>query len=224
MSLADRLQAFKDEFLAKVPEEIQAKMRTAEERVASEIGTGRCKTTGDRAPPFVLPNARGEPVALASLLARGPVVVSFYRGGWCPYCNIELTALQERLADIRDAGGDLVAISPELPEVSTDTVTRNGLSFEVLSDPGNRVASEYGLDFVLDASLRPIYAAWGADVAARNGDETYRLPMPATFVIAADGTIVEAFVDVDYTKRLEPDRIVDALRSLERRPAAAAAR
>jgi peroxiredoxin len=224
MSLADRLQAFKDEFLAKVPEEIQAKMRIAEARVASEVGTGRCRAAGDRAPGFVLPNARGEPVELASLLARGPVVVSFYRGGWCPYCNIELTALQERLADIRDAGGDLIAISPELPEVSTDTVTRNGLSFEVLSDPGNRVAADYGLDFVLDASLRPIYAGWGADVAARNGDDTYRLPMPATFVIAGDGTIVEAFVDVDYTKRLEPDRIIESLRTLQRQPAAAGAR
>jgi peroxiredoxin len=216
MSLTDSLNAFKAEFLAKVPDEIQAKMRAAEARVAAEVGTGRVRSTGDRAPEFELPNARGDRVALRSLLARGSVVVSFYRGGWCPYCNIELKALQDRLSEIQAAGGTLVAISPELPDVSQDTITRNGLRFEVLSDSGNRVASEYGLDFVLDASLRPIYKAWGADVALRNGDDTYRLPMPATFVVGADGTIAEAFVDADYTRRLEPDRILEVLRGLGR--------
>jgi peroxiredoxin len=222
MSLADRLDAFKQRFLANVPEEIQARMRAAEARVAAEAGTSRCKATGDRAPDFELPNARGEPVALRDLLARGPVVVSFYRGGWCPYCNIELLALQERLAEIQAAGGALVAISPELPDVSQDTIARNGLRFEVLSDSGNRVASDYGLDFVLDASLRPIYKDWGADVAARNGDDTYRLPMPATFVVDGGGTIAEAFVDADYTRRLEPERILTVLRELGRWRAAAA--
>jgi peroxiredoxin len=199
-------------------------MRKSEARLASEIGTARCQTAGDVAPGFDLPNARGERVALAGLLARGPVVLSFYRGGWCPYCNIELKGLQQRLDEIQDAGGTLVAVSPELPDVSQDTIARNGLRFEVLSDLGNRVASEYGLDFVLDAELRPIYKAWGADVAARNGDESYRLPMPATFVIDANGTIAESFVDVDYTRRLEPDRIIAVLRELRaRRPQAATA-
>jgi LAO/AO transport system kinase len=217
MSLADQLDAFKAGFLENVPETIQATMRASEARLAADVGTTRCKRTGDAAPAFELPNARNEPIALASLLARGPVVASFYRGGWCPYCNIELKGLQDRLEDIQAAGGVLVAISPERPDVSQDTIARNGLRFEVLSDAGNRVASDYGLDFVLDADLRPIYRAWGADVAARNGDETYRLPMPATFVIDTDGTIAEHFVDVDYTRRLEPDRIIAVLRELRAR-------
>ena len=222
MSLEDALNAFKAQFLANVPEEIQGTMRAAEARVAMEVGIARAKTAGDHAPEFELPNARGERVSLTSMLRRGPVVLSFYRGGWCPYCNIELKGLQDRLADIEAAGGRLLAISPELPEVAQDTVTRNGLRFEVLSDLGNHLASRYGLDFVLDAALRPIYEAWGADVAARNGDDSYRLPMPATFVIAGDGTIVEAFVDVDYTRRLEPDRIIAALWKVEAaRPLAA---
>jgi LAO/AO transport system kinase len=214
MSLADQLNAFKSGFLEKVPEEIQARMRASESRIAAEVGTTRCRRAGDTAPGFELPNARNERVALQALLARGPVVVSFYRGGWCPYCNIELKGLQDRLADIQAAGGTLVAISPELPEISQDTVARNGLRFEVLSDLGNRVAAAYGLDFVLDADLRPIYRNWGADVAARNGDDSYRLPMPATFVVETGGRIAEAFVDVDYTRRLEPDRIVAVLRGL----------
>jgi LAO/AO transport system kinase len=223
MSLADRLNAFKAEFLEKVPEEIQSKMRRSEARIASEVGTARCRSAGDVAPDFDLPNAQSKRVTLAGLLAEGPVVVSFYRGGWCPYCNIELKGLQERLADIQAAGGALVAISPELPDVSQDTIARNGLRFEVLSDLGNRVASEYGLDFVLDAELRPIYQSWGADIAARNGDDSYRLPMPATFVIEVDGTIAESFVDVDYTRRLEPDRIIAVLSGLQaRRPRTAA--
>ena len=134
-----------------------------------------------------------------------------------------MKGLQDRLDDIQAAGGTLVAISPELPDVSRDTIARNELRFEVLSDLGNRVASSYGLDFVLDESLRPIYKSWGADVAARNGDDTYRLPMPATFIVAPDGSIAEAFVDADYTRRLEPDRIVAVLRELrDVRPRAAA--
>ena len=217
MSLADQLNAFKAEFLENVPQEIQARMRASEARLAADVGTKRCKRANDPAPAFELPNARNERIALKSLLASGPVVASFYRGGWCPYCNIELKGLQDRLADIQAAGGVLVAISPERPDVSQDTIARNGLRFEVLSDLGNRVATAYGLDFVLDADLRPIYQAWGADVAARNGDETYRLPMPATFVIDTDGTIAESFVDVDYTRRLEPDRIIAVLHELRAR-------
>jgi len=151
-------------------------------------------------------------VSSRELLARGPVVLSFYRGDWCPYCNLELKALQERVAEIEALGARLVAVSPQTPDATTDTATRNKLTFEVLSDTGNTVAKSFGLDFELAEELRPIYKNWGADLEKLNGEPPFSLPMAATYVIGCDGTIIESFVDTDYTERMEPQAIVDALK------------
>jgi peroxiredoxin len=212
MSLEERIAAFRSKFLSQVPEEIQHLMRGAELRLEESGAAMRAMKTGDRAPAFDLPNAHGETVSSLELLARGPVVLSFYRGDWCPYCNLELKALQERVAEIEALGARLVAVSPQTPDATTDTATRNKLTFEVLSDTGNTVAKSFGLDFELAEELRPIYKNWGADLEKLNGEPPFSLPMAATYVIGCDGTIIESFVDTDYTERMEPQAIVDALK------------
>ena len=122
--------------------------------------------------------------------------------------------MQLVLPEIESLGANLVAISPQLPEKSLSTAEENKVTFEVLSDGGNRVAREFGLVFALAESLRPLYKKFGADVAAANGDESYELPITATYVIDSDDTIVHAFVDTDYTKRLEPAEAVEALKKI----------
>ena len=211
MSLIDDIKAFKETFLKQVPEDIQAIMSRATAKLKEEMAASRSLETGDAAPDFTLPNAQGKPIALAGVRERGPVILSFYRGGWCPYCNLELKALQDNLPAFRRLGAELIAISPEKPEKATETIAKNGLKFEVLTDAGNVIAREYGLEMELDEELRPIYKKWGADLVEHNGDDSFELPMPATFVIDREGTVVEAFVDEDYTNRLDPAEILAAV-------------
>ena len=176
----------------------------------------RALAAGNDAVDFTLPNARGEQVSSEALRRQGPIVVSFYRGGWCPYCGLELKALQSVNAEIEALGARLIAISPQRPDESLSTAEKNQLEFEVLSDVNSKVADQYGLTFSLDEDLRPIYKNWGADVAAVNDDPDCKLPLPATYVITQDGKIVHSFVEEDYTERLEPDAILNALRDLRR--------
>ena len=170
-------------------------------------------TVGDRAPDFSLPNAVGKAVSLADLLARGPVVISFYRGGWCPYCNLELRALQARLGDVHEAGGELVAISPEQPDSSLDTAEKNSLEFPVLSDAGNAVARQFGLVHAINPDWVRYQLSLGVDVAAQNASDVAEVPLPATYVVRQDRTIAYSLVDADYTKRAEPEDVLQALAS-----------
>jgi peroxiredoxin len=123
--------------------------------------------------------------------------------------------LQLELNRIRESGASLVAVSPETPDNALSTVEKNNLAFEVLSDMGNRVAREFGIVFRLPLELRPIYAGFGIDLPKANGDNTFELPIPATFIIGTDRKIRKAFVDADYTKRLDPEEIIDVLRRME---------
>ena len=159
------------------------------------------------------------------------MVLNFYRGGWCPYCNYELRAFEEVLERIEDLGSQLVAISPETPDNSLTTKDKNELSYAVLSDVGNNVSNDYGLVYIwmsrerqqrsfncchsLDERLRPVYKNSGVDLPATNGDDTFNLPMPATYVINQSGEIVYAFVSEDYTKRAEPSEVVKILTTLD---------
>ena len=167
------------------------------------------------APNFMLPNHLGQIIELQSLLRIGPVVLSFYRGAWCPYCNLELHALQKIVPQLQQLGTTLVAISPQIPDHSLSTSEKNGLTFEVLSDVGNQVAHQYGLVFTLPDALRPIYQDFGIDIPAHNGSNSFELPIPATYIIAPDRRVVRSFVDPDYTKRLDPEDILNALTQLK---------
>lgn len=169
---------------------------------------------GDQMPPFSLPNPQGETITLEQLLQKGPVVLTFYRGGWCPVCNVELRNLQQKLAEIHSRDAELVAISPELPTKAEVTQTENLLEFPVLSDVGNAYAKELGIVFSMPKKMRNAYALYNLDVPQANGDTSYELPIPATFVIHPDGTVVYAFKDVDYRKRAPHEEILAALNQL----------
>ena len=169
---------------------------------------------GDRAPDFVLPDVDGGEVRLSDVLQGGPVVLTFYRGAWCPYCNTSLRGFQAELGEVMDAGGYLIAVSPQAELGSEEMATTNALSFPVLSDVGNRVSRAYGLVFQVDEETKAQYQAVGIDLPAVNGVDAWELPVPATYVIGTDGVIRSAFVEADYTQRADPRDVIDALRQL----------
>ena len=214
MSLTQDLAQFAAKMKDQLPAEAQVAMAQAGSEIAQLGIEDRSLKVGDAIPPVTLPNALGKSVAVPDLLKAGPVVIAFYRGGWCPYCNMELRALQQALPAIKAQGAQLVAIAPETPDNSLSTQEKNDLSFEVLSDVGNQVARAFGLVFTLPEYLRPLYQNFGIDLEAYNGDSSFELPVPATYVVDTTGTIVHAFVNVDYTQREDPDNIVAALQSL----------
>jgi len=212
--LADNIKSFQDELIPTIPEDT---LNTLMSELQTLIATGIAEKSinKDRTfPAFNLPNENNELRSLDNFLCNGPLVVSFYRGAWCPYCNLEINALQKSLPDIISAGGQLVAVSPQTPDKSVDQVSASQLSFEVLSDVGNKLAKDCGLVFTLPEALRPIYETWQIDIPGHNGDNSFELPIPATFIIDTDGIIRYAFADMDYTKRLEPNIIIEQLKSL----------
>jgi peroxiredoxin len=167
---------------------------------------------GDRAPVFRLPDARGGEVALEALLADGPVVLVFYRGAWCPYCNLQLGAFQSALADIRATGATLVAVSPQTPDQSLTFAEQRALEFPVLTDAGNAVASQYGLVYTQPRASTATSRALGIELADFNGDDSNTLPAASTFVIGQDGVIRFAAVSGDYRWRVGPDEVLAVLR------------
>ena len=213
-TLAEQTQKTVNDFISALPDDVkQVVGKNFEKLLLSDVAKD-AKNISDTAPDFALPNVRGGTGRLYENLKRGPVVLSFYRGGWCPFCNLEFRALQQCLPEIKSLGASLIGISPETPDNSLSTVEKNYLEFDVLSDQGNKVAREYGLVMKVFEELRPFYLEWGFDIPAVNGDDSYELPLPATYVIEANGLIRAAHVDKDYTKRMEPADILAALRAV----------
>jgi len=213
-TLATRTRDLRAQLAAMLPAELLRTFdREADALGASDVAA-RAVGTGQPAPRFELPDATGKLVALDRLLAHGPVVLTFYRGAWCPYCNLQLRTYQEILGNITARGARLVAVSPQTPDQSLSFAEKEKLEFTVLSDAGNHVADQYGLTFSIDDAAKNAMAQIGLDLAAYNGDATYRLPAPATYVIAPDGIVRYAHVDGDYRERAEPDEILRALDAL----------
>jgi peroxiredoxin len=169
---------------------------------------------GTQAPDFTLPDATGKQVTLSLLLQQGPVVITFYRGDWCPFCNLHLRAYQKILPQIHALGASLVALSPQTPDNSLTTKEKKELTYAVLSDVGNQIARQYGLVFKVPDATRAIQEEMGIPLPAYNGDDSWELPMPATFVVDQHGIIQLAFVDADYTRRLEPADIIACLQEI----------
>ena len=174
----------------------------------------RALQVGGTAPAFSLVNQSGEEISLSDCLANGPAIVSFYRGGWCPYCNIEMKSLQAALSQIKGLGARMLAISPQRPEHGAEMAETHGLTFDLLSDPHNSVAQAFGIVFHLQDEMQSVYDDLGLDIPVRNDDDSFDLPVPATYVIDTTSVIRMAFVDPDYTRRLDPTEIIRTLRSL----------
>jgi peroxiredoxin len=225
MALQDRLDAFKTDFesgrLALKPgkHELQTMHRATAELIASAQAQ-RAKKAGDTAPEFTLLDSGGKPVSLRQLLASGPLVISFYRGVWCPYCNLELQALQAALPDITARGASLVAISPQTAPNSRKSQRDNKLGFPILSDTRSEVANAFGIRFALPDYLIETYKRFKNDLPAFNDNPSWVLPMPARYVIGTDGVIAYSEVNPDYTQRPDPSELLPVLDRLNASKAA----
>nr|WP_320014192.1 peroxiredoxin-like family protein [uncultured Desulfobacter sp.] len=215
MTLNEQLAELKAQNVAKHPKEIVNLLQEDMKKMNESGIVDNAPKTGERMKNFTLSGPLGKPRSLAELRKKGPVVVTFYRGGWCPYCSLELRAYQAILKDIKDAGATLVAITPELPDASLSTTEKHKLEFEVLTDVNSEYAREIGLVFTLPEHLRPVYADLGIELEKHNGAGQFDLPLAGTFVVDTDGTIACADVDADYTKRAEPSDVVAVLNSLK---------
>ena len=210
-TLKQDLEAFKAEFTAKLPKDKADIMSRADADLAASDIMKRALKAGDTAPDFILPDATGRKVSLYETLKQSPVILVFYRGGWCPYCNLELRAYQRLLPEIRKAGAQLIAISPQTPDASLSTQEKNALAYPVLSDTGNAAAKAFGILFDMPAYLSELYAGFGNDLTAINDAGTWALPLPATYVIGQGGKILKAFVETNYRVRMEPQVALDAI-------------
>ena len=221
LPLQGKLDAFKFEFDTNLapPAAVEALHRSTDELIASGA-QNRALKAGDVAPAFTLPDADGNPISSEALLARGPLVITFYRGVWCPYCNFDLSALEQARADIEERGASLVAISQQTAPNSRKSQRQNGLGFPILGDHGGEIAAQFGVRWTLPEYLRVVQKALGADLTQFNGEDSWTLPMPARYVVAQDGTIAYAEVNADYTRRPEPSAIFPVLEQLRRRQAA----
>ncbi|OZB96244.1 peroxiredoxin-like family protein [Paenibacillus sp. XY044] len=171
-------------------------------------GAARGLKVGDDAPDFTLSNQTGDSVTLSEELAHGPVILTFYRGEWCPFCNLELRAYQQLLDRIHEAGARLLAVSPQTPDHSLSIQEKNGLGYHVLSDLHNKVAEKYQLTFRLAEDVQQVYQSIGIALDQFNDDDSWELPVPATYVIDPQGVIRFASVDPDYRTRAEPEDVV----------------
>lgn len=168
---------------------------------------------GDIALDFTLKNASNSEVSLYSELKKGPVILMWYRGGWCPYCNLTLNHMQKSLPDFKKYGGNLIALTPELPDSSISTAEKHSLEFEVLSDVDNTIAREYKVVFTLTEEVAEIYEE-NFNLSKYNGNKKSELPLAATYIIDTDKIIKYAFLDADYRKRAEPAELVEVLKNL----------
>jgi peroxiredoxin len=216
MTLQAKLDAFKADFEAGKPpynvprSVIETMHRATDELIASGAAT-RALKAGDKAPAFTLKDPEGRAVSSTNLLNEGALVVSFYRGVWCPYCNMELQALQAALPEFEAAGARLIAISPQTAPNSRKSARQNKLSFPILSDVQGKVGEDFGLRFKLPDYLVELYKGLKNDLPAFNDDPSWSLPMPARYVIGQDGTILYSEVNPDYTRRPEPEDMIPVL-------------
>lgn len=212
MSLQDDLDAFKAAWVERVGPDAARMM--ADENAALLPQASRALSAGDEFPALTLPDQLGRPVDLGSLATAQPLVVVFYRGGWCPYCNLELRAYQQALPEIERLGARVVAVSPETPDHSLSTAEKNALAFTVLSDEAGRLSDALGIRYEFSDALKDYFVRAGHDLPTRHGDGRWSLPIPATYVVAPDRRIALAEVDPDYRVRLDPARAITALQAL----------
>lgn len=211
MTLTEQLKEKAANSAKHIPKEAQQIMQSAIDALSTSSILDTALKTGDKIPNVTLPNAKGEAIELYSLLSNNRVVLTFYRGGWCPYCNLELQAYQNKLDEINAKGALLVAISPETPDNSLSTKEKNNLNFEVLSDTNNTFAKQLGLVFTLPESLQKLYKQFGINLDNNQQNTNQELPIAATYIIEKNGVISYAFLEEDYKLRADPNTVISSL-------------
>ncbi|PQO26481.1 peroxiredoxin-like family protein [Blastopirellula marina] len=212
-TLKEQLQQKSDESGKRFPPEMLQKMRDAVQSVRDTGIEKSAKQVGDQAIDAELTGWNGKTVKLSEMWSEGPVVLMWYRGGWCPYCNLQLRAMQQELKAIEGAGAKLIVLTPELPEKAKETAEANDISFVALHDKNSATAHKYGLVFELPEAILPLYRD-RLHLADVNGSDAMELPLSATYVVDTKGKIRYAFLDADYTKRAEPADVVAAVKKV----------
>lgn len=214
MTLQDKLDAFKAQFKEQVPTEVFDAFSRSTQELIDSGQADRALKAGDQVPDFTLTDSDRNDVSLSKLLSTGPVVLSFYRGVWCPYCNIELKALEEVANGIREAGASLIAVSMQGASDSRKSQKDNNLSFPILTDKAGELAEKFGIRWALQDYVIPVHSGFGVELPKIHNDDQWNLPMPARYVIDTDGTIAYSEVNPDYTRRPEPTDLLPVLAKL----------
>ncbi|MDY0885906.1 peroxiredoxin-like family protein [Dongia soli] len=217
MPLKDQLDALRAEDYARaLPDVTLARQRAVDDLMASGLGE-RAVRAGSLAPAFRLRDGNGVVVSSHKWLFAGPMVLVFYRGRWCPYCNLDLRAIEAAADDIRSLGASILAVSQQTSYESRETVRLNALTFPSLVDRGGKLAYAFGLRWKASAELRAVEKACGVDLALLNGEPSWTLTMPARYIVAPDGMVEYTDISVDYTRRCDPADLLPVLRRLRMR-------
>ncbi|MCD1258974.1 AhpC/TSA family protein [Paenibacillus athensensis] len=214
MTLTQMLQEAKAQFVAQTPADIHMEMfRMIREQQQAGIASGLAE--GTKAKDFVLKNALGQEISLYEELSKGPVVLTFYRGGWCPFCSMQLRAYEKALPEIQALGAQLLAISPQSPDNTLSQAEKEQLSFQVLSDTNGLAAVKYNVLYDVPDYIRSIMEhKFGLNLAEYNATNRWILPVPSTFMIDESAVIRSAYVNPDFMQRMDPDDIVAELKKL----------
>jgi len=210
--LGERLKAVADEVRSLSPEFADIVDRMVARLVANNVGQSAPKP-GEPMPDFILPDEGGRLVRLTDLLDKGPVVLSFHRGHWCPYCRLNADGLAKIAPEVESLGAQIVAISPEKSRYGAELKSYAKAPFPVVADIDNGYALELNLLFWVGDEKRKAMQAGGFDIVPYQGNETWMLPIPATFIIGQDGVVKARYIDPDYRKRMDLDELLAALKS-----------
>ena len=209
--LATQIQQFNIKLAAQVPQEVlEAFGKSIEDLKTKNIEEKSIKI-GETIPNFSLKNAKNEVVNSSDILKNGKMIIAFYRGSWCPYCNLELKALQEKISEFKEKNATLVAISPQSPDNSLTVIEKHHLTFEVLTDKDNVFAKQLGIVFELQDFVLPYYHALGIDLSSFNENTNNSLPIPAVFVVNESSKIIYKFADANYMNRIDIDELLKTL-------------
>lgn len=213
-SLADALKKTAEESSKKMSPSMKATVKRATSELIESNILSKALKKGDMLPEFTLTDFKHGSISSKKLLEKGPIIITFYRGGWCPYCNLQLRDLQLHLKSIKKAGAQLVAISPEKPDSTAKTIEKNKLDFYVLSDANGAVSKKFGLIFTMNDDLIELYKKFGINLEENNNSDKWELPLAATYIVNQSGQIEYSFVNADYTKRAETTELVKIIKSL----------
>jgi len=215
MTLTDSLKKIREDGVNQLSDEMRVLFRQSMQDIAALNIVSSSLKKGDTAPEFILPSATDREISLSTLLRDGPVIISFYRGAWCRFCNQELISLQENLSEINQLNSSLLGISPQEPSSAHEMIKETKITYELLHDRRNVVAKQFGVAFTFPESSRELNERLGINILSFVDDDEPELPIPATFIVDQDRTIRFAFVDSDYTRRADPIDIITVLRRIQ---------
>jgi peroxiredoxin len=210
-SLAKQIESLNNELSQQIPQEVSEVFEKSINDLKTQNIENKSIQIGDILTPFSLPNTKNQLIHSKDVLKKGKMILAFYRGSWCPYCNLELRALQNNIAKITDNNVSLLAVSPQSPDHNMALTEKHELTFEVLTDENNKLAKQLGISFKLQEFAIPTYQAIGINLEDFNQDDENTLPVPAVFVVDTDGVVIYKFVDTDYRNRLNIDELIQSL-------------